>query len=179
MISIFRQQRWSPYAVGAGLGVLSWLTFVFMDKALGVSTTLVRLAGGLESVFARDRVHANTYFAKYLGTVETPLPVVDWQFALVAMIFLGAFVSAKLSGQQGGEKLSAIWQDRFGPSAAKRYLGAFAGGVILIMGARLAGGCTSGHAVSGGMQLAVSSWAFTIAMFASGVVVAILMFKRR
>lgn len=61
---------------------------------------------------------------------------------------------------------------------AKRYAAAFFGGVILIYGARMAGGCTSGHGISGGLQLAVSSWIFFIAMFASGVVTAFALFGK-
>ncbi len=45
MTALLKQPRWSPYWVGAGIGILSWITFLFMDKALGVSTTMVRLAG--------------------------------------------------------------------------------------------------------------------------------------
>ncbi|NIN68520.1 MAG: hypothetical protein GTO63_28200, partial [Anaerolineae bacterium] len=45
MKSLLKRPRWSPYLVGAGIGVLSWATFFFMDKALGVSTTMVRASG--------------------------------------------------------------------------------------------------------------------------------------
>ncbi len=171
--------RWSPYVVGAGIGVLSWLTFATMGKALGTSTTMVQAAGGLERLVAPAHVAENAYFAKYLGTAADPKPLIEWQFALVIMLILGAFVAARLAGSTFREQIPALWSWRFGPSTAFRWAGAFAGGAVLLFGARLAGGCTSGHAISGGLQLAVSSWVFLLAMFASGVATAFVMYGRR
>jgi hypothetical protein len=45
------------------------------------------------------------------------------------------------------------------------------------MGARWAGGCTSGHGISGTLQLAVSSWLATLSFFAGGIVTALLLYK--
>lgn len=169
MNRLFSKPRWSPYAVGTGIGVLSWITFALMGKALGTSTTMVRAAGAIERVVSPSHVASNAYFTKYLGTAETPKPVVEWQFALVVMLATGAWLAAKLSGSAIREQVPALWAWRFGPSKWIRYTGAFVGGGILLFGARLAGGCTSGHGISGALQLAVSSWAFLIAMFASGI----------
>ena len=168
--------RWSPYAVGAGIGVLSWITFAWMGKALGTSTTFVNAAGAVEGVVSEQHVRSNEYLAKYI----VGKPVVDWQFALVVALFLGAFVANRLGRREAGgkfiEKVPALWAWRFGPSPAIRYIAAFVGGAILLYGARMAGGCTSGHAISGGLQLAVSSWIFTIAMFITGIVTAFALF---
>jgi uncharacterized membrane protein YedE/YeeE len=49
---------------------------------------------------------------------------------------------------------------------------AFLGGAIMGYGARLARGCTSGQALSGGAVLSVGSWAFALAIFASAYAVA-------
>ncbi|TVQ59772.1 MAG: hypothetical protein EA379_10000 [Phycisphaerales bacterium] len=168
-----RIPRWSPYVVGAGIGMLSWATFLFMDKALGASTSFVQASGAALSVVAPEHVKANPYYARLL----VGRPVVEWQMALVLMLAVGAFLSARLSGVRFVEHVPDLWARRFGPSRAKRYTFAFLGGVVLLFGARLADGCTSGHAISGGLQLAVSSWVFLIAMFVSGVAVATLMFR--
>ena len=56
-------------------------------------------------------------------------------------------------------------------------IAAFVGGIIILYGARLAGGCTSGHGISGTLQLAVSSWVFFISMFGTGIATAALMFR--
>ena len=53
----------------------------------------------------------------------------------------------------------------------------FAGGFVMLLGARIAGGCTSGHGVSGMAQLAVGSFVAVAAMFAGGILVASL-FRR-
>lgn len=178
MNHLFRKDRWSPYLVGTGIGMLSWITFAWMNKALGVSTTMVRATGAMERVVAKSHVESNAYFVKYLGTVAEPKPVFEWQFALVIMLFFGALLAAKLAGSKFEEQVPRLWAWRFGPSKWIRYIGAFLGGVILLFGARLAGGCTSGHAISGALQLAVSSWAFFIAMIVGGAITAFILFGK-
>lgn len=166
--------RWSPYVAGAGIGMLSWLTFGLMSKGLGTSTTFVRVAGAIEGTVAKEHVEANSYYASLL----VGRPIIEWQFALVIFLFIGAFVAAKSSGSKFVEHVPKLWEWRFGPSRPLRYAAAFLGGVVLLFGARMAGGCTSGHAITGGLQLAVSSWSFLIAMFISGIAVTFLIFGK-
>lgn len=178
MKSILKQSRWSPYGVGIGIGMLSWVTFAFMGKALGASTTLVRAVAAIEGTIAPSHVYANAYFHKYIGTASEPLPIFEWQFALVVMMIFGALLSSRLSGDRIHEDVPKLWKWRFGSSKGLRYMGAFCGGVILLFGARLAGGCTSGHGISGGLQLAVSSWTFFLCMFGAGVVTAFILYGK-
>ncbi len=173
-MSIF-SRRWSPYVVGVGIGVLSWATFYFADKVLGTSTTMVHIAGGLTALVAPEHVQTNPYYAKEI-TAKTPL--FDWQFFLVLALPAGAALAAWLARDFNVEHVPALWRWRFGDSRLKRGIAAFFGGAILIYGARMAGGCTSGHGISGGLQLAVSSWTFFLAMFFSGVVTAFALFGR-
>jgi hypothetical protein len=175
---IVKKPRWSPYWVGAGIGILSWVTFALMGKALGASTTMVRAVGAIEKIVAEPHVLSNDYFTKYLGTAAEPKPVFEWQFALVVMMVLGAFFSVRLSGEKFREDVPELWAWRFGPSIWVRNAIAFLGGAILLFGARLAGGCTSGHGISGSMQLALSSWLFFLSMFVSGVVTAFILYGR-
>jgi len=70
------------------------------------------------------------------------------------------------------------WRERFGPSVGKRYAAAFVGGMIIMYGARMAGGCTSGNGISQGLELAVVGWTFLAAMFATGVITAQFLFRR-
>lgn len=107
-----------------------------------------------------------------------PKPVFEWQFALVVMLVLGAFFSAWLSGEKFREEVPRLWEWRFGSSRRLRNVAAFFGGVILLFGARLAGGCTSGHGISGSMQLAISSWSFFLSMFVAGVVTAFMLYGK-
>nr|WP_267239394.1 YeeE/YedE thiosulfate transporter family protein [Paludibaculum fermentans] len=171
MMSFLSRRRWSPYAVGSLIGMLSWFAFVTADRPLGVSTALAKTAGMVEQTIAPGYVAANPYFRKFA-------PAVDWEWMLVAGIFLGAFVSARLSGDKPEAQVPRLWQRRFGPSRALRYAAAFVGGVILAVGARLAGGCTSGNGISGSLQLAVSGWLFFACLFASGLATAFLLYGK-
>lgn len=173
-MNVLKKYPWSPYVVGAGIGVLSWITFGLMGKALGVSTTFVRLAGLIESVFAKGHVQANAYYSKYIINE----PGIDWQMMLVIGLFFGAFISSLLGRSRIKETVPELWKSRFGSSKGGRYLGAFVGGLLVLVGARLAGGCTSGHGISGGMQFAVASWVFFASMFAAGVGAAFLMYGK-
>lgn len=168
-------KRWNPYIAGALIGVLSWATFYSVDKALGTSTTMVHAAGGLTSLVAPEHVQANPYYAKEISAKN---PLFDWQFFLVLFLPIGALLGAWLAKDFNVERVPRLWAWRFGPGTAKRYAAAFIGGLILIYGARMAGGCTSGHGISGGLQLAVSSWSFFLAMFASGVATAFVLFGK-
>lgn len=178
MKSIWKLPRWSPYAVGAGIGVLSWITFALLGKALGTSTSMVHVAGAAERIVAPGHFDRTAYLTKHIGTTTEPKPVVDWQFALVLALGFGALLAARLAGSQFRESVPELWRRRFGDSRGKRWIAAFAGGAILLFGARLAGGCTSGHGISGGLQLAVSSWVFLAAMFAAGVATALALYGK-
>jgi uncharacterized membrane protein YedE/YeeE len=168
------RERWNPYVVGAGIGLLSWVTFGLMGKALGASTTMVRWAGLLESLVNVQHVRSNSYFAKYL----IDKPAVDWQMMLVIGLPIGALIAALLSKSFRVETVPALWQWRFGSSRLVRYAAAFAGGAIMLFGARMAGGCTSGHGISGGLQLSVGSWIFFASFFGAGIVSAFVLFGR-
>ena len=172
--------RWSPYVVGAGIGALSWVTFALMGKALGTSTSMVQAAGAAEALVAPEHVENNAYFAKHIvSTADKANPIVDWQVALVLMLVVGAFIAHKLGREKRQPTVPALWEKRFGPSKIKRYTFAFIGGVILLFGARMAGGCTSGHGISGGLQLAVSSYVFLAGMLATGITTAFILFNQR
>ena len=177
-MSIWKSERWSPYVVGILIGVLSWITFAVMGKALGTSTTIVRAAGVIEQAIDPERVESNEYYTKYLGTSDKPKPPFEWQFALVVFLFLGAFLAARLAGSRFSESVPPLWAWRFGRSRLLRWLGALLGGVIMIFGARMAGGCTSGHGISGGLQLAASSWIFIGSMFVAGIVTAFVLYGK-
>ena len=81
-------------------------------------------------------------------------------------IFDGAQDQMSLSGDRTKEAVPEPWRGRFGGSVTKRFAAAFFGGALMMFGARLAQGCTSGHGISGALQLAVSSWVFVVVFFA-------------
>jgi hypothetical protein len=173
-MNVLTKERWSPYLVGAGIGVLSWITFGLMGKALGASTTMVRWAGMIESLFGSANVSGNEYYAKYL----IDKPAVDWQMMLVIALPIGALLAAVLGKSYRKETVPDLWKWRFGSSPFVRHAAAFLGGAVMLFGARLAGGCTSGHGISGGLQLGVGSWIFFASFFAAGTLTAFALFGR-
>lgn len=161
---------WSPYLVGALIGVLTWLTFYFSDKPLGASTAYARVAGLIGKALAPRHTASLKYY-------QEQKPKVDWEVVLVGFVVFGAFLAAWTGGEVTGRWLPPMWTDRFGDSLGLRLLVGLAGGAIMAFGARLAGGCTSGHGISGTLQLSVGSWISLICFFAGGVVTAMLLYR--
>ena len=168
-----RQKAWSPYVVGIGIGLLSWFTFATADKALGITTSFENTAALIGKAPAPQAAQRQAYYRDPSHKAK-----IDWQWALVVGVFVGAWVSSKLSGDREKVKVPALWQARFGPSVTRRMTWAFIGGTLMMFGARLADGCTSGHGISGALQLAVSSWLFVALLFASAIPAALLIYGR-
>lgn len=160
---------WSPYVVGAGIGVLSWLTFYFSDKPIGASSFYAQIAGFLGKLVASRHTKSLPYF-------KTKPPRVNWGFVFVVATIAGGAIAALTGGEFANEWLPPMWEARFGDSIALRAAIGFGGGLLMAFGARLAGGCTSGHGISGTMQLNVASWIAVVCFFIGGIAVAIPLF---
>ncbi len=161
--------RWPAMIVGALIGLLECLTFLLLDKPIGCSTAFARTGGMIEKPLGRP-ISGNPYYRLFP-------PVVDWEWVFVAGIPIGAFLAASLAGEFRLEWVPPLWQRTFGPGIALRLGAAAAGGFLVGLGARWAGGCTSGHGISGALQLAVSSWLASAAFFAGGILSAKLLFS--
>jgi len=161
---------WSPYFAGALIGVLSWLTFYFSNQPLGASTAYARLAGLIGKAAAPRTTQSLKFYR------DTP-PRIEWSVMLVLGIVIGAFASAWTGGELTGSWLPPMWEAQFGSSLGPRLLAGFAGGSFMAFGARLAGGCTSGHGISGALQLSVGSWIALFCFFLGGVPIAMLLFR--
>jgi uncharacterized membrane protein YedE/YeeE len=97
-------------------------------------------------------------------------------------MLIGGFIARRLQSKKTGTEdpvCPAVWTNRFGASRFKRYLVCFLGGILVLLGARLAGGCTSGHMMSGMMQTSLSGYLFALGAFAAAVPAAVLIFKGR
>lgn len=163
---------WSPYLVGALLGVLSWLTFYFSDKPIGASSFYATAAGMLGKLVARKHTEQLTYFKSHP-------PAVNWEFVFVIATVGGAFLAAYTGGEITREWLPPMWVARFGEGSVElRALVAILGGILMAFGARLAGGCTSGHGISGTLQLSVGSWIAVVCFFVGGIAVAFPLFAQ-
>lgn len=161
---------WSPYLVGAAIGVLSWLTFYFSDEHIGASSFYAHLAGFFGKGVTPRRTASLAYFQ------DNP-PRVNWEFVFVVTVIIGGALGALTGDEFANEWLPPMWVARFGDSIALRAMIAFPGGMLMAFGARLAGGCTSGHGISGTLQLNLASWISVICFFIGGVAVAIPLFK--
>ncbi len=133
MMNVFREKTWSPYAAGALAGLLLILSVFITGKYFGASTTFVRVAGYVEQTVTPDKIAGMEYFIKNKTKI-------DWQFMFFVGFFFGALAAAWLSGEKRMVAVPKMWEERFGPSRAKRWTAAFLGGIVLMFGARLADG---------------------------------------
>lgn len=174
MGSLLAKKSWSPYLAGAGIGVLSWFAFATADHPLGITTAFENTAALVERAAVPQLDKTSAYFAA--RSLAGRPPRIGWEWMLVVGVFLGALVSARLSGDRTRESVPELWRRRFGGSVALRFLAALGGGAVMMFGARMAQGCTSGHGISGALQLAVSSWIFTPVLFVVGIISARILF---
>lgn len=173
-MNYFSKPSWSPYVVGAGIGILACLRAYFLGAMLGVSTGFVQLAALLEYFVMPEYVANSAYFTKYV----TPKPFIGFKVLIGVGIIIGAWLASSLSGDRQKRAVPALWAKTFGRSFTVRAIGAFIGGVIIIFGARIAGGCTSGLAISSGLQLGLSAWVFMTMLFVSGIITAHLVYRK-
>ena len=165
---------------------------VLLVKPIGVSTQFVILDGILwnavdpsvvvesaeaKSGYASHNAYLNKSGGKYAKSVANPL---NYSFVFVIAMILGAALSAALRGgvPRAERHMPAVWRANFGDSVVKRYAAAFLAGFIVLYGARLAGGCTSGHMMSGMMQTAVSGYIFAAGAFLAGIPIALYLFRK-
>ncbi len=162
-------RAWSPYLTGALIGLLQVPAFLLLGTALGASSSYVTVSASIAEL-VDPAIRSLAYAGKYLDGAKN-----WWQVALVGGIALGALLSASLSGTRRSG-ISRVWTRSLGTSnPGVRFALAFAGGFLLLFGARLADGCTSGHGISGMAQLAVSGFLAVAAMFAGGIATATLL----
>lgn len=139
---------------GIALAMLNIIVFssALTNRPIGASTAFPYVGDLLSGLTNND------YYAK----IES---AGNWEVIFLA----GAFIAAlSISLIKRDFKLVLIhdnWKRFKGESKLKRIIWSFVGGFILIFGARMAGGCTSGHILSGGMQLAYSSLFFAVFTF--------------
>ncbi len=169
MMQSLAAEQWSPYIVGAGIGILSWFAFLLSNKPLGCSTAFARTGGMIERIFRGNKVLEKAYYAKFV-------PTVDWEWMLVLGVVIGAFISSSLSGVFDLRWVPNKWIEAFGEAIGPRLVVALIGGFFMGLGSRWAGGCTSGHGISGSLQLTVSSWLAAICFFVGGIVTAMFFF---
>lgn len=169
-MGIFTEIQWSPYVVGALIGLLNIIALRISNKPLAASTTYLKVSGMIRKIFQRESVERNEYYSQ-------KTPEVDWGVMLVIGIVIGSFLSANLSGDFQITLVPEMWASNFSANFFPRFITALMGGVILGIGARWAGGCTSGHGISGASQLSIVSWVAAIAFFIGGFITAFIKYS--
>lgn len=177
ILNYIRKEEWSPYVAGTLLGLVGIAAVWASNNLLGASGAFENVAGMFGKWIA-PAAFDNMYFNFIMP------PGITIGVVLVIGIFFGGMIGAATSGtlmwgKKGSANSDAQWKRIFGPQTWKRWTLAFVGAVILEYAAGIAGGCTSGLAISGGMLLAPSAFLFIAGMFASGIVTALVIYRNR
>jgi uncharacterized membrane protein YedE/YeeE len=157
----------NPYFAGVGIGLVLLGAFVIMGRGLGASGAFSAAVTSAVAQTAPQHANANASYAPYLATGGL---FRDWLVLEVIGITIGGFLSGWLGGR-------FRWTSERGPRATDRarVLTAVGGGLLMGVGAKLARGCTSGQALTGGALLATGSWIFIAACFLAAYAVAPLL----
>jgi len=169
------RKTWNPYVAGALAGLLLILSVLVAGKYLGASTTFARSAAVIEKSVGID-TSGIEYFTTKKGKYG-PGSLPNWQLLFVVGVFAGSLISALAGRTFEIVKVPPMWVKRFGPGPAKRAIAAFIGGAVGLFGVRLAGGCPSGHGLSGLAQLAVSGFIAMAFFFLAGLITARILYK--
>lgn len=177
IVSYIRKETWSPYVAGILLGIVGIFAVWLSSSTLGASGAFENVAGIVGKAVAPS-LFDNIYFNYIMP------PEITWNVILLVGIFFGGMIGAATSGslkwgKRDAANSDAQWKAIFGRQTWKRWAVAFFGAIILEFAAGIAGGCTSGLAISGGMLLAPSAFLFIAGMFASGILTAMLVYRRR
>jgi hypothetical protein len=156
-----------PYLAGVGLGLVLLAAYVIVGHGVGASGGFATMvATGTATVFGTAEAASSPAVAPYL-TQGLVTPLRDWFVLELVGVGMGGFCSAWLAGRIG---VATAHGPRLGKS--QRIYAAIAGGILMGFGAKLARGCTSGQALTGGALLAAGSWIFIATCFATGYLIA-------
>lgn len=164
-----------PYLLGGLAGLLLTVSVLIANQFFGTSTTFPRVATWLIDLVGIDLGHLPFYQVRDGALTGVALP--NWQLLFVIGIGAGAFISSLLTGTFKLESLPPMWVARFGDRLGLRIVHSLIGGALVMIGARIAGGCPSGHGVSGVSQLGVSSILALAMFFVGGILTARILYR--
>jgi uncharacterized membrane protein YedE/YeeE len=155
----------NAYLGGVLLGLVLFISFFLTGNGLGASGGLNRIIVFFQDLIAPEHVDRVAYLLKMAGGDKNPLD--DWIIPMVFGTLVGGFTAGWFFG-----RLRPTTNKGPQISVHKRWLMAVIGGAIMGYGARMARGCTSGQALSGGAVLSAGSWAFMFSVFAGAYALA-------
>ncbi|TAK67580.1 MAG: hypothetical protein EPO24_00320 [Bacteroidetes bacterium] len=150
----------NPYVAGVCLGLVLLAAFVIMGRGLGASGAITSVVAVGVNAVSPSHAQGSAFYREYLPENKNPLK--DWLVVEVAGLVIGGFISGLFS-----RRIKLTVDKGANASNRQRLLLAFFGGIIMGFGSKLARGCTSGQALTGGALLSVGSWVFMLAVFAS------------
>lgn len=154
---------WPPYVAGFGLGITLLLTFLIMGQGLGASGGMTRWVAAIVSWIAPSYANSASYWGNYVHPGQSTL--FDFGVFELIGVAIGAFASGLLAG-----RLRLAVEKGAHINNRVRYRLALGGGILTGIGARLARGCTSGLALSGGAVLSAGAFVFMMSVFAAGFI---------
>lgn len=149
----------NPYWAGFGLGLVLLASFVLMGRGLGASGAFTTAVATAVHAVAPAHAENNAFYAGYLGD-GTVSPLKDWLVFEVLGVFAGGFLSGALAN-----RLKFTVEKGPRTTSPRRLVLAAIGGALMGVGAKIALGCTSGQALTGGALLNLGSWAFMMCVF--------------
>ena len=152
---------------GIGIAILNTLVFSQLgsNRPIGASTSFP---------YVIDRITGLTHNDYY----QAIAPHGKWELIFLTGAFLAGLTGSLIRKTFRFNMVYERWTKYKGSNKVKRAVWAFVAGFLLLFGARMAGGCTSGHVISGGMQLALSSYVFAIVVFASLLITGKLFYRK-
>ncbi len=176
LLNYIRKETWSPYVAGILLGLVGILAVWASDSLLGASGAFENIAGMIGKAVA-PAVFDTMYFNFIMP------PGITYGVILLVGMFFGGMIGAATSGtlkwgKKDAANSDAQWKRIFGTQVWKRWVLVFFGAIVLEYAAGIAGGCTSGLAISGGMLLAPAAFLFIMGMFASGILTALVIYRK-
>jgi len=163
-----RRDYLNPYYAGVGIGLVLLAAYALVGRGLGASGAFSSVVTAAVSEAAPQHAAANASYQRYSAALLS-----DWLVLELIGVTIGALLSAWHAGRLH------LMLER-GPSATtrSRVITAVAGGLFMGVGAKLARGCTSGQALTGGALLATGSWIFIGACFIAAFAAAPLVRKQ-
>lgn len=151
---------WNPYFAGFILGLVLLTSFLVLGHGLGASGASNRLGVTALNTVMPNHMQEHSYFSQYFNGSS---PLNNWIIFSVLGAFLGGLLSSSFAGRNKAEVIR-------GPSISPqwRLFWALSGGILMGFAARIARGCTSGQALSGGALLSAGSWIFMLCIFGGG-----------
>jgi hypothetical protein len=174
------KEMWSPYVAGILLGIVGLLAVLLSNSLLGASGAFESIAGLIGKKLA-PALFSNIYWGVE-GARSLPVmrPEITWSVILLVGIFFGGTLGALTSRTFKFRFNDDVqWKKIIGPQPWKRWVIAFLGAIIVEYAAGIAGGCTSGLVISGGMLLVPAAFLFMAGFFASGIVTTLIVYGRR